>query len=96
MQNKRHSKLLQQLNRIDRVWHEVMLRRDAERLEQQAQSARINFSIIDTMNKAARRHIDRDGPEAPFWANEWFATGEDPGHRLKSEPADAPMFPYQR
>lgn len=93
---KRHSRLLRHLNQTDVLWHAVMLAADAPRHAEQHMSARINFSIIDKMSKLARRHIDRDGPLAPYWAQAWFATGRDPGHRLTGEPAAPPMFPYQR
>lgn len=70
--------------RIDRLWHSYQLAIDAPRLEMQRHSAVYNFAILDTMPKRARKLIDELGPEAPEWANEWFATGCDPGHRRKA------------
>lgn len=70
-----------QVARIDKAWHNYQLAIDAPRIEQQHQSSVLNFAIIDKMPVRARKLLDELGPEAPAWANEWFAIGHDPGHR---------------
>lgn len=69
-----------------------MLMLDAERFEAQRRSSVVNFQVLDKMPKKVRKLCDELGPDAPEWANEWFATGEDP----RKKPRQAPVFPYQR
>jgi hypothetical protein len=79
------------VRRIDEAWHEQQMVLNAPELEQRHVSAQINFSILDKMPERVRKLIDELGPDAPDWANEWFATGSDPRHRQERE---VPVFPY--